>query len=142
MLHVPPSDLSLTPLTDTLDRGVMLSAMAGMGVNALEGALAGVLLTLVAALAYALARNRIANSQAFAGLPDTLAHPVVDVQRFRLLCLWLGSVHIFQGLLGDLDATLPREQARRELRSSFWQLFWLRLRERLLILLWMERWLR
>lgn len=131
----PP--LPLTPL----DRSVALVTVGGLLLNALELSLAGLALTLVAAAGYGLTRNRIENLRCFdlGSLPE---HPQVNVKRFALICQWLGSRQLFDGLLGDLsDPEIRRSEpcARRYLHGTLWPALWLRLNEKISALIWLHR---
>jgi len=142
MIHAPATDNS--PLPDSLDRGVLLAAIAGMAANGLQGSPTGILLTFVAAACYGLARNRLANSVDFETVAEPPPHPMIDIRLFRPLCLWLGSIHIYQGLLGDMMDIGPDSSeaaARRYLRKTLWTTLWIRSREKLLMLLWLDRFL-
>lgn len=142
MMHAPVTDSS--PLSGNLDRGVLLAAIAGMVANGLQGSLSGMLLTLMAAASYGLARNRLANGRDFETVAEPPPHPTVDIRHFRPLCLWLGSIHIYQGLLGDMVDIGPdstEAAARRYLRKTLWKTLWARIREKCLTLLWLDRFL-
>ena len=55
---------------DGLDRGVVLATVSGLIFNGVDASLLGVLLTLAAALTYALTRIRIANLDHFECVQD------------------------------------------------------------------------
>ena len=142
MMHVPVKESF--PLSDNLDRGVLLAAIIGVVANGLQSSLSGVLLTFIAAACYGLARNRLANGRDFEMVAEPPPHPMVNVRHFRLLCLWLGSIHIYQGLLGDMVDIGPdstEATARRYLRKTLWVTLWARSREKCLTLLWLNRFL-
>lgn len=123
-------------LLEHLDRGVLLMSAGGLAFNGMTGSPAGVVLTAMAATIYALARNRISNLDAF---DEALAAPHgVDLGRFRLICQWLGSRHIFEGLLGDLvdpEIGATPEGARRHLRETLWPTLFARWRDKIVSLL-------
>ncbi len=128
-------------LVDTLDRGVVLAAVVGVVANGLQSAIWGGFLTLFVACCYGVVRNRLANEADFETLPS-LHHPVIDLRCYRLCCLWLGSVHLYQGLLGDMmeaDASLSRPEARRQLNRILWKTLCQRCRTKLLALFWLDR---
>lgn len=125
-----------------LDRGVVLFAIGGTVFNTIEASLAGVLLTALAALLYAMTRNRIANLEEFEFAEPLPAPPGVDLGRFTLVCQWLGSRQLFDGLLGDLvdpEFGGSDDTARRYIRATLWPALWARLREKIQALLWMDR---
>lgn len=108
-------------LQQHLDRGVLLMMTGGVIFNGLTSSLAGVALTATAAAIYGLARNRIANLDTFGTLDS--APPGVDLARFTLICQWLGSRQIFEGLLGDLvdpEVGATPDAVRHHLRETLW----------------------
>ncbi len=127
---------------ETLDRGVLLFALGGMIFNGVEASLAGILLTATAAIIYGLVRNRITNLDHFE-LGTTLPSlPGVNLARFRFVCQWMGSRHLFDGLLGDLvdpEVSGTRTAARQHLREALWPAIWSRAWKTVLTRLWLER---
>jgi hypothetical protein len=129
--------LTLQPL----DRSVTLATVGGLLLNALELSMPGLALTVLAAAGYGLTRNRIENIHCF-DLGNLPAHPQVNLRRFALICQWLGSRQLFEGLLGDLsDPELRRSEpcARRYLHSALWPALWLRLNQKISTLIWLHR---
>ncbi|BBA34490.1 hypothetical protein sS8_2538 [Methylocaldum marinum] len=128
-------------LLEHLDRGVLLMAVGGVIFNGMEGSLAGMALTALAAAIYGLTRNRIANLDGFEGFESVaprFAPPGVDLARFTLICQWLGSRQIFEGLLGDLvdpEIGATETTARRHIRSALWPALAGRLRDKIVSLL-------
>ncbi|MEW5756444.1 MAG: hypothetical protein AB1810_09070 [Pseudomonadota bacterium] len=134
--------LSAESALDHLDRGVVLFTLGGVVFNATEASLAGVLLTALATLLYAVTRNRIANLEDFEFAESLPSPPGIDLGRFTLICQWLGSRQLFEGLLGDLvDPEIggSAEAARRHIRAALWPALWARLREKIQALFWMDR---
>lgn len=129
-------------LLEALDRGVLLFALGGIIYNGLQISPAGVLLTLTATLLYALLRNRIANLDHFDTDAPLLAPPGINARRFLLICQWLGSRHLFDGLLGDLvdpEFGVTRDTARRYLRHTLWPAIGQRAWHTALARLWLDR---
>ena len=127
---------------DHLDRGVVLFSILGVMLNAFAASVAGVLLTVLAAAMYGLTRNRIANLEAFDSAPVPSALPGVDLRQFTLICQWLGSRHLFEGLLGDLvdpEIGATKEAARRYLREALWLAIAIRVREKIVSLFRFDR---
>jgi len=132
------------PALETLDRGVVLFAIGGMIFNGLQVSLIGVLLTGMAALVYGVTRNRIANLDEFDFAEQLPAPPGVNLGRFMLVCQWLGSRQLFDGLLGDLVGLkigCKQGTARCYLREMLWLAIWVRVKEKILTLLWLDRYL-
>ncbi len=127
---------------ETLDRGVLLFSLGGIIYNCLLISPAGVLLTLAATLLYALVRNRIANLDHFDTDTPLPAPPGINVRRFLLICQWLGSRHLFDGLLGDLvdpEFGSTHAAARRHLRRTLWPAIGQRAWRTALARLWLDR---
>ena len=127
---------------ENLDRGVLFAAIGGVVSNGLEAFLPGIVLTMVAAMMYGLARNRIANIDEFECMESSATLPGVDVQQFTLCCQWLASRQLRDGLLGDLvDPAIGNtpEAARHYLRKTLWRAIWIRVKEKILTLLWFDR---
>ena len=130
------------PVFEHLDRGVMLATLGGVVFNGwLDASLAGVALTLVATITYGLARNRIANLEDFEPTEAVPAPPGIDLAHFTQVCKWLGSRSLFDGLLGDLvdpDIGATPEAARQYLRATLWLAIHIRIKEKILALLWLD----
>ncbi len=127
---------------ETLDRGVLLFALGGMIFNGVETSPAGILLTAAAAIIYGLVRNRITNLDHFEPGTTLPSLPGVNLARFMFVCQWLGSRHLFDGLLGDLvDPEIggTRAAARQHLRETLWPAIWSRAWKTVLTRLWLER---
>ncbi len=127
---------------ETLDRGVLLFALGGMIFNGVETSFAGMLLTAAATVIYGLVRNRITNLEHFEPGTTLPSLPGVNLARFMLVCQWLGSRHLFDGLLGDLvDPEIggTRAAARQHLRETLWPAIWNRAWKTVLTRLWLER---
>ncbi len=127
---------------ETLDRGVLLFALGGMIFNGVEASFAGILLTATAAILYGLLRNRITNLDHFESGTTLPSPPGVNLIRFMFVCQWLGSRHLFDGLLGDLvDPEIggTRAAARQHLRETLWPAIWSRTWKTVLTRLWLER---
>ncbi|HHM04751.1 MAG TPA: hypothetical protein ENJ19_03300 [Gammaproteobacteria bacterium] len=129
-----------SPALDNLDRGVALAALGGAVANGIHGSLAGILLTVAAALVYSLARNRIANNDDFSGLAEPPRQAAASLRFYRPLCLWLGSVHIYCGLLGDMVGVSHDQSGTqwRNLRDTLYLVLWTRFKEKLLTLMWLD----
>ena len=127
---------------DTLDRAVVLATLGGLIFNGFDGSLSGMALTSVAAIIYGISRNRIANLESFALVDVTTAPPGVNLSHFTLICEWLGSRQLFDGLLGDLvdpDIGGSEQRARQYLRETLWRAIGVRLKEKVITLLWFDR---
>jgi len=112
--------------------------------NGLEASPAGVLLTAAATVIYGLVRNRIANLDHFEFVETPPTPPGVHLGLFVLVCQWLGSRHLFDGLLGDLvDPEIggTRTAVRRYIRTTLCSAIWSRVRETILSRLWLDRFL-
>jgi len=137
-------DAYTDPTFENLDRSVLFAAIGGIAFNGLEASLSGVALTIVAAMMYGLARNRIANVDAFE-CTDTPPTPLGgDIQYFTLWCQWLASRQLRDGLLGDLvDPTIGGTPgaARQYIRETLFLATWIRAKEKILSLLWLDRYL-
>jgi len=132
------------PDFDNLDRGVLFSAIGGVIFNGLEVSLIGIVLTLVAAIVYGLMRNRITNIDAFECMDNPLSLPGVNIRYFTLWCQWLASGQLRDGLLGDLvDPEIggTPEATRQYLRETLYLATWTRAREKIMTLLWLDRYL-
>ncbi len=130
------------PDFDNLDRGVLFATVGGVIFNGLEASLPGILLTIAATMLYGLARNRIANINAFADMDTPPTHLRSEIQYFTLCCQWLASRQLRDGLLGDLvDPAIggTPETARQYLRETLWLATWTRAKEKVLTLLWLDR---
>ncbi|HFD87580.1 MAG TPA: hypothetical protein ENJ35_07885 [Gammaproteobacteria bacterium] len=60
------------------------------------------------------------------------------------VCQWLGSRHLFDGLLGDLvdpEIGRTRATAQRHLREALWSAIWSRAWKTVLTRLWLDRFL-
>jgi len=140
---VPPGTYT-GPTFENLDRSVLFAAIGGVIFNGMEASLPGIALTIIAALMYGLARNRIANVDAFE-YTDTPPTPLgTDVYYFTLWCQWLASRQLRDGLLGDLvDPTIGGTPgaARRYIRETLFLATWIRAKEKILSLLWLDRYL-
>ncbi len=129
---------------ETLDRGVLLFALGGMIFNGIETSLAGLLLTAAAAILYGLVRNRITNLDHFKLGTTPPSLPGVNLARLMLVCQWLGSQRLFEGLLGDLvdpEIGRTRATAQRHLREALWPAIWNRAWKTVLARLWLDRFL-
>lgn len=138
------SDTCSAPVFQNLDRGVVLATLGGLVFNGADASLAGILLTAVAAATYALARNRIANMEDFEFAATVPAPPGIDLERFTRICKWLGGRSLFDGLLGDLVDPIiggTPEAARQHIRATLWLTIRTRIKEKILTLLWLERFL-
>ena len=127
---------------DNLDRGVVLAAIVGLVFNGLEAFYVGIALTLVATIIYGLMRNRIANLDDFEFMGVIPPPPGINLGRFTLICKWLGSRQLFDGLLGDLvdpDIGATRDDTRRYIQKTLWPAIGVRIKEKILILLWLDR---
>ncbi len=117
------ADAAFEQTLESLDRGVLLFALGGVIFNVVELALAGAALTVVAAGTYGLLRNRITNLGHFE-MEQAITPPAgVRLDHFTLTCQWLGSRHLFDGLLGDLldpDFNASGMTARQYLRRTLW----------------------
>jgi len=132
------------PDFDNLDRGVLFAAIGGVVFNGLEASLTGIVLTLIAAIVYGLMRNRITNIDAFEYAYNPPSLPGVNIRYFTLWCQWLASRQLHDGLLGDLvDPTIggTPEATRQYLRETLYLATWTRAREKILALLWLDRYL-
>ncbi len=130
------------PDFDNLDRGVLFATVGGVIFNGLEASLPGILLTITATILYGLARNRIANINAFEDMDTPPTHLRNEIQYFTLCCQWLASRQLRDGLLGDLvDPTIggSPEAARQYLRETLCLATWTRAKEKILTLLWLDR---
>ena len=139
-----PADTHTRPDFDNLDRGVLFAAIGGIVFNGLEASLPGILLTIAATMLYGLARNRIANMDAFEDMDSPSTHPRIEIQYFTLCCQWLASRQLRDGLLGDLvDPAIggTPETASQYLRNTLCLATWTRAREKILTLLWLDRYL-
>lgn len=139
-----PRRTNAHPDFDNLDRGVLFATIGGVIFNGLAASLPGVALTIVATLLYGLARNRIANIDAFENMDNPPAHLHADVQYCTLWCQWLASRQLRDGLLGDLvDPAIggTPEAARQYLRETLRLATWARVKEKILTLLWLEHYL-
>jgi len=99
-------------------------------------------LTAAAATTYGLARNRIANLDAFGGAAMIPPPPGINLARFTWICQWLGSRRVFDGLLEDLvdsDSGATPEAARQYIRKTLWPAIWCHIKEKLLNLFWLDR---
>jgi len=138
-------DAHTGPTFDNLDRGVLFAAIGGVIFNGLEASLPGVVLTIVATILYGLARNRIANIDTFEDMDSPSSSlPGIDVQHFTLCCQWLASRQLRDGLLGDLvDPAIggTPEAAHRYIRETLFQASRVRVKEKILSLLWLDRYL-
>ncbi len=132
------------PDFENLDRSVLFASAGGVIFNGLEASLPGIALTIIATLLYGLVRNRIANMDAFEYI-DTPPTPLgADIQYFTLWCQWLASRQLRDGLLGDLvDPTIGNTPgaARRYIRETLFLATWIRAKEKILSLLWLDRYL-
>jgi len=129
---------------ESLDRGVLLFALGGMIFNGIEASLAGILLTAAATMLYGLVRNRITNLDHFEFGTTPPSLPGVNLARFMFVCQWLGSRHLFDGLLGDLvdpEIGRTRATAQRHLREALWPAIWSRAWKTVLTRLWLDRFL-
>ncbi len=134
--------MTTRPDFDTLDRGVLFATIGGFIFNGLTASLSGLILTLAATMMYGLARNRIANVDAFEDIDAPPAHLGAEVQYTTLWCQWLASRQLRDGLLGDLvDPAIggTPETARQYLRETLYLATWMRIKEKILSLLWLER---
>jgi len=132
------------PDFDNLDRGVLFAAVSGVIFNGLTASLPGALLTIIATMFYGLARNRIANMDAFEEMDSPPPNMGAEVRYITLYCQWLASRQLRDGLLGDLvDPAIGRspKAARRYLRETLCLATWVRIKEKVLSLLWLERYL-
>ena len=138
------ADARTHPDFDNLDRGVLFATVGGVIFNGLEASLPGILLTITATILYGLARNRIANMDAFENMDTPPTHLRIEVQYFTLCCQWFASRQLRDGLLGDLvDPAIggTPETARLYLRETLCLATWTRAKEKILTLLWLERYL-
>ncbi len=129
---------------ENLDRGVLFAAIGGVTFNGLEASLSGVALTIVAAMMYGLARNRIANVDTFECTGTSPTPLGDDIQYFTLWCQWLASRQLRDGLLGDLvDPAIGGSPgaARQYIRETLFLATWIRAKEKILSLLWLDRYL-
>ena len=117
------ADAAFEQTLESLDRGVLLFALGGTILNIVEFALAGSALIVAAACTYGLLRNRITNLGHFE-MEQAITPPAgVRLDHFTLICQWLGSRHLFDGLLSDLlDPEFHNSgiTARQYLRSTLW----------------------
>ncbi|HHI91895.1 MAG TPA: hypothetical protein ENK04_00015 [Gammaproteobacteria bacterium] len=138
------ADARTHPDFDNLDRSVLFAAIGGVIFNGLEASLSGILLMIAATILYGLARNRIANMDAFENVDTPPIHLGIEVQYFTLWCQWFASRQLHDGLLGDLvDPAIggAPETARLYLRETLCLATWTRAKEKILTLLWLERYL-
>ncbi len=136
------ADARTHPDFDNLDRGVLFATVGGVIFNGLEASLPGILLTITATILYGLARNRIANMDAFENMDTPPTHLRIEVQYFTLCCQWFASRQLRDGLLGDLvDPAIggTPETARHYLRETLCLATWTRAKEKILTLLWLDR---
>ncbi len=127
---------------ENLDRGVLLLALWGIVINSLEHSASGVLLTLKATIIYGLMRNRITNLDHFQLDTHYPPPPGVDMRRFTLICQWLGSRHLYDGLLGDLsdpETRATEKSAKQYLREMLWPAIGHRIWRVTLDRLWLNR---
>ncbi len=116
-------------------------ALVGIAYNGFEGAVTGLLLTLQAALIYGIARNRIVNLDEFEGVVSVVGMPPppgVNLVYFELICKWLGSRYIFEGLLSDLadpHNRMTKAETRWYLFSALWASIYTRTRDKVVALL-------
>jgi hypothetical protein len=128
-------------LLEHLDRGVLLMAVGGVVLNGMERSLAGIALTALAAAIYGVTRNRISNLDgfdAFESVTPQFAPPGIDLAQFALICQWLGSRQIFEGLLGDLvdpEIGATEAAARHHIRVALWPAIACRVRDKIVSLL-------
>ncbi|MBL1259842.1 MAG: hypothetical protein COB33_004830 [Thiotrichaceae bacterium] len=130
------------PDFDNLDRGVLFAAIGGVIFNGLEASLPGIMLTIAATMLYGLARNRIANIDAFENMDNPPACLNVELRYFTLWCQWLASRQLRDGLLGDLvDPAMGNtpEAAQQYLRETLCLATGIRIKEKILTLLWLDR---
>jgi len=127
---------------ETLDKGVLLFALGGMAFNGVTTSIVGILLTVAATIIYGLVRNRIANLDHFESVTTLPSLPGVNLTRFMFTCQWLGSRHLFDGLLGDLvdpETGGTRTAAHRHIRETLWPAIWSRTWQTVLTRLWLDR---
>ena len=127
---------------DNLDRGVVLALMGGLLANAVETAVIGFSLTLLAGIIYGLIRNRVANLDKFSADEfDERLCSLVDMPSYTSLCRWLGSEELFYGLLDDICETRSHNNlaARRYLHNALLKAACYRLKLRLLTLFGLDR---
>ncbi len=119
---------------------MLFAAIGGAIFNGLEASLPGVMLTVAATMLYGLARNRIANMDAFENMDNPPAHLGVEIRHITLWCQWLASRQLRDGLLGDLvDPAIGNtpETARQYLCETLCLATWTRTKEKILTLLWL-----
>ena len=127
---------------DTLDRSVLFATLGGVLFNCVDQSFPGIVLTLMAAISYGLMRNRIANIDNFHGVDGIAPPPGVNLRFFTLICLWLGSRQLFDGLLGDIiDPEIGGDslQIKRYLRNNLWLAIVMRIKETCFRLLWFNQ---
>ncbi len=133
------------PDFENLDRSVLFAAIGGILFNGLvETSLPSIMLTVLATLIYGLARNRIANVNAFKDMDNPPAHLGIDVHCFTSWCQWFASRQLRDGLLGDLiDPTVggTPEAARQYLRETLCLAICVRTKEKMVALLWLDHYL-
>ncbi len=138
------ADARTHPDFDNLDRGVLFAAIGGVIFNGLEASLSGILLIIAVTILYGLTRNRIANMGAFENIDTPPTHLHIEVHYFTLCCQWFASRQLRDGLLGDLvDPAIggTPETARHYLRETLCLAALTRAKEKILSLLWLERYL-
>ncbi len=135
-------DAQATSTFENLDRSVLFATIGGVVFNGMLASLSGIMLTIIAAMLYGLARNRITNMDAF-DCTDTLLPnlPGVNIQYFTLWCQWLASRQLHNGLLGDLvDPAIGGTPgaARRYIWETLFLNSWIRAKEKIMCLLWLD----
>lgn len=137
-------DTGSHPNFENLDRGVLFAAVGGVIFNGLEASLPGVALTIIVTMMYGLARNRIANMDTFEYINAPSTPLGADIHYFTLWCQWLASRQLRDGLLGDLvDPSIGGTPgaARQYIRETLFLATWVRTKEKILSLLWLDRYL-
>lgn len=127
---------------ENLDRCVLFAAIGGVILNGFEASQFGMILVIVAAIIYGLVRNRINNINAFEYMDDPPACMGINSRHFTLWCQWLASRQLRDGLLGDLvDPAIGStpQAAHKYLREMFCLAAWIRIKEKVLTLLWLDR---